>query len=79
MYEPLSRAQGAGLGPGINGIPSLRERLERLGVTQLTDVRMAEEQEREVNHEAELERHAEHPSKGFPCGARHLLRDQLFR
>ena len=66
MYEPLSRAQGAGLGSGINSIPALRERLERLGVTQLTDVRMAEEQEREVNHEAELERHAENPPRVFP-------------
>ncbi|KAH9061808.1 hypothetical protein EDB83DRAFT_2506594 [Lactarius deliciosus] len=47
MYEPAPNAQVAGLSPEINGIPSLRERLERLGVTQLTDVRMAEEQERE--------------------------------
>ena len=71
MYEPLSRAQGTGLGPGINGIPALRERLERLGVTRLTDVRMAEEQEREVNHEAELERHAEKPPRVF--SAEHIL------
>ena len=67
MYEPLSGAEGAGLGPGISTIPALRERLERLGVTQLTDARMAEEQEREVNHEAELERHAEHPPTVFPA------------
>ena len=67
MYEPLSKAQGAGLGPGINAIPSLRKRLELLGVTQLTDVRMAEEQEREVNHEAEIERCAEHPPRVFPA------------
>jgi hypothetical protein len=57
MYEPASEALVAGLSPGISGIPPLRERLERLGVTQLIDVRMAEEQEREVNHEAERERH----------------------
>ena len=75
MYEPLSRAQGAGLGPRINSTPSLRERLKRLGVTKLTDVRMAEEQEREVNHEAELERHAEHPSRAFP--AVHIVRDDI--
>ena len=75
MYEPLSGAEGAGLGPGISTIPALRERLERLGVTQLTDARMAEEQEREVNHEAELERHAERPSKVFP--ASHRLRDDI--
>ncbi len=75
MYEPVSRAQGAGLGPGINGMSSLRERLEHLGVIQLTDVRMAEEQEREVNHEAELERHAEHPPKVFP--AEHIVCDEI--
>ncbi|KAH9056702.1 hypothetical protein EDB87DRAFT_1687037 [Lactarius vividus] len=75
MYEPVPSAQGAGLGSGINGIPSLRERLEYLGVTQLTDVRMAEEQEREVNHEVELERHAEHPPRVFP--AEHIVRDEI--
>ncbi|KAH9033550.1 hypothetical protein EDB85DRAFT_1890221 [Lactarius pseudohatsudake] len=75
MYEPVSRAQGTGLGPGINRIPSLRERLEYLGVTRLTDVRMAEEQEREVNHEVELERHAEHPSRVFP--AEHVVCDEI--
>ncbi|KAH9169113.1 hypothetical protein EDB89DRAFT_1908861 [Lactarius sanguifluus] len=74
MYEPVSMAQG-GLGPGINGIPSLRERLEYLGVTRLTDVRMAEEQEREVNHEVELERHAEHPPRVFP--AEHVVCDEI--
>ncbi|KAH9017600.1 hypothetical protein EDB84DRAFT_1276503 [Lactarius hengduanensis] len=75
MYEPVPRAQGAGLGSGINDIPSLRERLEHLGVTQLTDVRMAEEQEREVNHEVELERHAERPPRVFP--AEHIVRDEI--
>src|SRR6266702_3917740 len=50
MYEPASKAQVAGLSPEVNGIPSLRERLERLGATQSIDVRMAEEQEREVYH-----------------------------
>ena len=75
MYEPLPRAECAVLGPGISGIPALRERLESLGVTQLTDVRMAEEQEREVNHEAELERHAERPPKVFP--APHSLRSDI--
>ncbi|KAH8992959.1 hypothetical protein EDB92DRAFT_1855898 [Lactarius akahatsu] len=72
MYEPVSRvSQGAGLGPGINSIPSHRERLERLGVTQLTDVRMAEEQEREVNHEIEVEGHAEYPPMVVP--AEHIV------
>jgi len=75
MYEPVSRTQGAALGPEINGIPSLRERLERLGVTRLIDVRMAEEQEREVNHEVELERHVELPPKVLP--AEHIVCDEI--
>ena len=75
MYEPVSTAQSAGLGLGINDIPSLCARLERLGVIQLTDVRMAEEQEREDNYEAELERHAEHPPKVFP--AVHFVCDEI--
>ena len=75
MYEPISTAQDAGLGAGISDIPSLRKRLEHLGVTHLTDVRMAEEQEREVNHEVELERHAEHPPKVFP--SEHFVCDEI--
>ena len=73
MYEPVSEAQNVGL--GINAILSIRERLERLGVTQLTDVKMAEEQEREVSHEIELERHAEHPPRVFP--AEHIVCDEI--
>ena len=75
MYEPLSKAEGAGLEPRINGIPALRKRLEHLGVTQSSDARMAEEQEREVNHEVELERHAEHPPRVFP--APHTLCNEI--
>jgi len=41
----------------------------------LIDVRMAEEQEREVNHEVELERHAERPPKVFP--AEHIVCDEI--
>ncbi|KAH8997135.1 hypothetical protein EDB86DRAFT_928055 [Lactarius hatsudake] len=75
MYEPASDAQVAGLTPEISAIPSLRERLEHLGVTQLTDVRMAEEQEREVNHEVEREYHVKPPPKVYP--AKHSIRDGL--
>ncbi|KAH9179663.1 hypothetical protein EDB89DRAFT_1841766 [Lactarius sanguifluus] len=75
MYEPVSGAQCAVLGPEINGIPSLRERLERLGVTRLIDVRMAEEQEREVDHEVERERHRELPPKVHP--AQHIVCDEI--
>jgi hypothetical protein len=38
---------------GINTIPSLRERIELLGVMKPVNARMAEEQEREVNHEVD--------------------------
>ena len=67
MYDPASRAQAAGLYQEVNDIPSLCERLKRLGVTQLTDVRMAEEQEREVTHEVERERQVERPPKVEPA------------
>jgi hypothetical protein len=49
------------------GIPALKERIERLGVTQLVDVRMAEEQEREADHEVEQERHIVRPPKVQPA------------
>jgi len=39
-------------------VPSLRERMERLGVMGLVNARIAEEQEREVNHEIEPDRHS---------------------
>ena len=75
LYEPASKAQVSRLSPEINGIPSLRERLERLGVTHLIDVRMAEEQEREVNHEVEQECHVEPPPRVYP--AKHVIHDDL--
>ncbi len=75
MYEPASKAQVAGLSPEVNGIPSLRERLERLGATQSIDVRMAEEQEREVNHEVERECHVKPPPRVYP--AKHIIHDDL--
>ncbi|KAI9432033.1 hypothetical protein H4582DRAFT_1884511 [Lactarius indigo] len=70
MYEPTSNAQVVGLSPEINGTLSLRERLELLGITRSIDVRMAEEQEREVSHEVERERQAERPPKVYP--AKHI-------
>ncbi|KAH9169118.1 hypothetical protein EDB89DRAFT_2073314 [Lactarius sanguifluus] len=72
MYEPAFDAQVDGLTPEINGIPSLREWLEHLGVTWLIDVRMAEEQEQEVNYEVEREYP---PPKVYP--AKHSIRDGL--
>lgn len=75
MYEPASQAQAAGLSSEISDISSLRERLDCLGVTQLIDVRMAEEQEREVNHEIERECHEEPPPRVYP--AKHVIHDDL--
>jgi hypothetical protein len=59
MYDPV-KTQGSELYQQVKDIPSLRQRLEHLAVTQLTDVSMDEEQEWEVNNEAELERQVEH-------------------
>jgi len=53
--------------PEINSIPSLNERIEQLGMTRAVDARMAEEQEREVDHEMEQEHHIERPSKVEPA------------
>ncbi|KAH8991107.1 hypothetical protein EDB86DRAFT_3065229 [Lactarius hatsudake] len=75
MYEPVSNAQGAGLDREIDNIPSLRERLDRLGVAQLTDSSMAEEQEREVNYEVEREHQVERPPKVLP--ATHIIHDDI--
>jgi hypothetical protein len=66
---------GAAVSPEIYSIPSLRERIERLGVTQLVDVRVAEEQEREADHEVEQESHIERPPKVQP--ARHFIHEDI--
>jgi hypothetical protein len=74
LEEMYLVASGAGtniMSPEITCIPSLTERIERLGVTKSVDVRMAEEQEREVNHEIERERHIERPPKVQP--AEHII------
>jgi hypothetical protein len=66
---------GAAISPEMNSIPSLRERIERLGVTQLVDVTMAEEQEREADHEVEQERNIERPPKVQP--AHHVIHEDI--
>ena len=70
---------GAAMSPEMHGIPSIKERIERLGVTRLVDVRIAEEQEqeqeREANHEVELERHIVRPPKVLP--ARHIIHEDI--
>jgi hypothetical protein len=66
---------GAAMSPEINSIPSLNERIKQLGVTRLVDVRIAEEQEREMDHEKEQERHIERPPKVEP--AHHVIHPDI--
>jgi hypothetical protein len=40
----------------INNVPAMSQRIKRLGIKKLIDIRIAEEQEREVNHEVEPKR-----------------------
>ena len=62
---------GVAMNPEINGFPALNERIKQLGVTRLVDARIAEEQEREMDHEKEQERHIERPQKVEP--AHHVI------
>jgi len=62
--------------PEMYSVPSIRERVERLGVTKLVDVRMAEEQEREVDHEVEQERQVERPPKAQ--AASHAVHEDIY-
>ena len=75
MYHPTSSAQGNGVTSDIKNIPELYERMERLGVVHVTDVRRAEEQEREVDHEIEAERQVQRPPKVRP--AQHVIRGDI--
>ena len=42
----------ASVNPEIDSVPSLSLRLQQLGITKLIDARIAEEQEREVDHKS---------------------------
>ena len=53
LKEMYLNAPRATMDLEINSVPALCKRIERLGGTNLVNVRMAEEQEREVNHEVE--------------------------
>ncbi|KAG9123165.1 hypothetical protein FRC07_000158 [Ceratobasidium sp. 392] len=57
------------------GIPSLNKRLKRLGIQNIEDPSMGEEQEREVSHEVEQEREVERPAKSKP--ATHALSEDI--
>ena len=67
LEEMYWDTRGVAISPEIKSTPSLNERIKQLGVTQLVDVRMAEEQEREMDHEKEQERHIERPPKVEPA------------
>ena len=53
LEEMYWTTSGLQLSSEINSVPASRERMERFGVTRLIGARMAEEQEREVDHEVE--------------------------
>ena len=63
LEEMYSVTPGDTTSPEMYSVPSIKERIERLGVTKLVDVRMTEEQEREVDHEVEQERQVQRPQK----------------
>ncbi|KAI0253215.1 hypothetical protein BJV78DRAFT_1302727 [Lactifluus subvellereus] len=75
MYHPHSKTQGNGLTPDVKNIPELYERMKKLGVVQMTDVRRAEEQEREVDHEVEREFQVQRPPRVRP--AQHVIREDI--
>lgn len=55
----------------VKNIPVMYERLKKLGITEVSDESMAEEQEREVSHEVEEETQVERPPEVKP--AKHNL------
>jgi hypothetical protein len=67
--EELYGKQGGGsnLMRDARAIPAMQERLEELGVSELDDPRIDEEQEREVSHEMEQERQVERPAVATPA------------
>jgi hypothetical protein len=75
MYDPISGALGTSASFEITQIPAISKRMNLLGVTSLVDVRMAEEQEREVNHEVERECQVERPPKVDP--AQHFTHEDI--
>jgi len=81
--EPDARSldEMYGLGPQWNkdhpafDIPELQVRLKELGVTSVSNVKVDEEQEREVSHEMEREQQVQHPQKAKP--ATHQVHDDV--
>jgi len=75
LEEMYSVSPCTSVNPEINSTPSLSQRIEQLGITRLIDVRIAEEQEREVDHQVELERQVERPPRAQP--AKHILSREI--
>jgi hypothetical protein len=75
MYGSVSNTQGNGITPDVKNLPELYGRMKKLGVVQVTDVRKAEEQEREVDHEVERERQVQRPPRVWP--AQHIIREDI--
>ena len=71
LEEMYSVAPCDRVNPEMHSAPSLSQRIDELGITNLIDVRIAEEQEREVDREVELERQVERPPRVQP--AKHIL------
>ena len=62
LEEMYGNTPVAGMSSEINSTPALCERIKWLGCTRLVNVKMAEEQEREVNHEVQ---------PGYSTGRKH--------
>ena len=83
LEDMYSVAPHAGMKAEIDSVASLCDRVERLGITNLVDMRMAEEQEqeqeeeqeREANHEVEWERQVQHPPNAE--AAKHVVRRDI--
>ncbi|KAI0290847.1 hypothetical protein B0F90DRAFT_1913825 [Multifurca ochricompacta] len=75
LEETYDTVSSTGINPEINDIPAIGERVKHLGAMDFVDVRMAEEQEREVNHEIEREHHLERPGKVQL--AQHLIHEDI--
>ena len=72
MYGPNSQLSNLDV---VKNIPVMYERLKKLGITEVLDESMAEEQEREVSHEVEEETQVERPPQVEP--AKHYLHDAV--
>ena len=79
LEEMFWITSGAQTTPEMDNVPSISQRMEQLGITKLVDIRMAEEQECEVNREVHHEFvpghfiDVEHPSPPKVQSAQHVI------